>query len=181
MGLGVLLVPLGVPRLALVDERGRRRDTAPEALTTQRAECALRHGAPTAVFGRRMALECLGDAFRLRRSNGCLKRGLGVGMQMVHPEAHLPPVGRMWRNPVFCYRVPTLLVCAAQCLWDAVDLFMVQTPSNWLPFHASSTLGPTAVACQAPRGEAHALPPAAGSTWHPPTRGAPAGQTVFDR
>jgi hypothetical protein len=43
MSLGVLLVPLGVPRLDLVDERGLRRDTAPQALTTQMAEFNLRH------------------------------------------------------------------------------------------------------------------------------------------
>ena len=43
MGLGAPLVPLGVPRLDLVDECGLRRDTAPEALTTQMAEFDLRH------------------------------------------------------------------------------------------------------------------------------------------
>ena len=43
MGLGVLLVPLGVPRLDLVDERGLRRDPAPQALTAQMAEFDLRH------------------------------------------------------------------------------------------------------------------------------------------
>ena len=51
MGLGVPLVPLGVPRLDLVDECGLRRDTAPKALTTQMAEFGLRHVEPTAVFG----------------------------------------------------------------------------------------------------------------------------------
>jgi hypothetical protein len=50
MGLGVLLVPLGVPRLDLGDERGLRRDTTPQALTAQMAEFDLRHVYPTAVF-----------------------------------------------------------------------------------------------------------------------------------
>jgi hypothetical protein len=43
MGLGVLLVPLGVPRLDLFDECGFGRDTAPKTLTTQMAEFDLRH------------------------------------------------------------------------------------------------------------------------------------------
>jgi hypothetical protein len=43
MRLGMLLVPLGVPRLDLVDERSLGRDTAPKALTTQMAEFDLRH------------------------------------------------------------------------------------------------------------------------------------------
>ena len=43
MSLGVLLVPLGVPRLDLFDECGLGRDTAPKALTTQMAEFDLRH------------------------------------------------------------------------------------------------------------------------------------------
>ena len=43
MRLGVLLVPLGVPRLDLVDEGGFRRDTAPKTLTTQMAEFDLCH------------------------------------------------------------------------------------------------------------------------------------------
>ena len=43
MGLGVLRIPLGVPRLDLVGERGLRRDTAPQALTAQMAEFDLRH------------------------------------------------------------------------------------------------------------------------------------------
>jgi hypothetical protein len=56
MCLGVLLVPLGVPRLDLVDECGLRRDTAPKALTTQMAEFDLSHVYPTAVFGSLMEL-----------------------------------------------------------------------------------------------------------------------------
>jgi hypothetical protein len=51
MCLGVLLVPLGIPRLDLVDECGLRRDTAPKALTTQMAEFDLSHVEPTTVFG----------------------------------------------------------------------------------------------------------------------------------
>ena len=43
MGLGMLLVPLGVPRLDLVDEGGLGRDTAPKALTAQVAEFDLGH------------------------------------------------------------------------------------------------------------------------------------------
>ena len=56
MSLGMLLVPLGVPRLDLVDECGLRRDTAPKALPTQMAEFNLSHVSPTAVFGSIMDL-----------------------------------------------------------------------------------------------------------------------------
>ena len=79
MGLGVLRVPLGVPRLDLVDERGRRRDTAPQALTAQMAAFDLRHVEPTAVFRSIMDLSCIRDSFRLRRIKGFIrKRSQGV-------------------------------------------------------------------------------------------------------
>ena len=73
MGLGVLLVPLGIPRLDLVDECGLRRDTAPKALTTQMAEFDLRHVEPTAVFGGIVDLSFIRDSFRLRRIKGFIK------------------------------------------------------------------------------------------------------------
>ena len=51
MGLGVPLVPLGVPCVDLFDVGGLGRDTAPKALTTQMTACDLRHVEPTAVLG----------------------------------------------------------------------------------------------------------------------------------
>ena len=79
MCLGVLLVPLGIPRLDLFDEGGLRRDTAPKALTTQMAEFDLSHVEPTAVFGGRVDLSFLRDSLRLRRIKGFIKRCFGVG------------------------------------------------------------------------------------------------------
>ncbi len=73
MGLGVLLVPLGIPRLDLVDECSLRRDTTPKALTTQMAEFDLRHVEPTAVFGGIVDLSFIRDSFRLRRIKGFIK------------------------------------------------------------------------------------------------------------
>ena len=101
MGLGVLLVPLGVPRLDLVDERGLRRDTAPQALTAQMAEFDLRHVEPTAVFRRIMDRSFIRDSFRLRRIKGFIQRSFGVGIQIVHHEANLLHVGIMLINQFF--------------------------------------------------------------------------------
>jgi hypothetical protein len=101
MCLGVLLIPLGVPRLDLVDERGLRRDTAPQALTAQMAEFDLRHVEPTAVFRRIMDLSFICDSFRLRRSKGFIKRSFGVGIQIVHHEANLLHVRIMLINQFF--------------------------------------------------------------------------------
>jgi hypothetical protein len=108
MGLGVLLVPLGVPRLDLVDERGLRRDTAPQALTAQMAEFDLRHVEPTAVFRSRMDLSFIRDAFRLRRIKGFIQRSFGVGMQIVHHETNLLHVGIMLINKFFDKMRPIL-------------------------------------------------------------------------
>ena len=101
MGLGVLLVPLGVPRLDLVDERGLRRDTAPQALTAQMAEFDLRHVEPTAVFGSIMDVSFVGDSFRLMGIKCFVKRSFGVGIQIVHHEANLLHVGIMLINQFF--------------------------------------------------------------------------------
>jgi len=95
MGLGVPLVPLGVPRLDLVDECGLRRDTAPKALTTHMAACDLRHVEPTAVFGSRVNLSFLRESFRLRGIKGFLERCCGMGMQIVHHEADVLHMGIM--------------------------------------------------------------------------------------
>jgi hypothetical protein len=84
MSLGVLLVPLGVPRLDLLDASGLRRHPAPQTLTTQMAEVALRPVEPTAVLGGRMDLDFIRNAFRLRGIKGCIKRGCGMGISMVH-------------------------------------------------------------------------------------------------
>jgi hypothetical protein len=111
MGLGVLLVPLGVPRLDLVDERGLRRDTAPQALTAQRAEFDLRHVAPTAVLRSIRDRSCIRDAFRLRRLNGVRQRSMGVGMPMVPHEANLLHVGIMLVHQV-CDHVRPIHVCS---------------------------------------------------------------------
>jgi hypothetical protein len=88
MGLGVLLVPLGVPCLDLVEEGGLRRNTAPKALSTQMAEFNLRHVEPTAVFRSIMDLSFLRDSLRLRRLKSFIKSGFGVGIEMVHSQAN---------------------------------------------------------------------------------------------
>src|SRR5262245_32166473 len=111
MGLGVLLVPWGVPRLALVEERGRRRETAPQAWTAQMAACALRHVSPTAVLRRIMDLAFLRDAFRLRRIKGCIQSSRGVGRQMVHHKAPRLHVRSMVINQVFA-KVRPIPFCA---------------------------------------------------------------------
>src|SRR5260370_17303263 len=82
MCLGVPLVPLGVPRLDLFDEGGLGRDTAPKALTTQKAEFDLRHVEPTTVFGGITELEFICDSFRLRRIKGFIKRCFGVRIEI---------------------------------------------------------------------------------------------------
>jgi hypothetical protein len=45
-----------------------------------------------------MDLSFIRDSFRLRRIKGFIQRSLGVGMQIVHHEAHLRHVGRMLIN-----------------------------------------------------------------------------------
>ena len=82
----MLLVPLGVPRLDLVEECGLGRDTAPKALTTQMAEFDLSHVEPTAMFGSGMDVSFIGDSFRLRRIKGFIKRSFGVGIEIVHHQ-----------------------------------------------------------------------------------------------
>jgi hypothetical protein len=114
MSLGVFLIPWGVPRLDLVDECGRRRATAPQTLTTQMAECALRHVAPTAVFGGIMDRELIRASCRRRRITCFIQRGFGMGMPMVHHQtkfAHL--------------RIMLLNKC-----WDKVG------PLNWGPLRS---------------------------------------------
>jgi hypothetical protein len=88
MGLGVLLVPLGVPCLDLVEEGGLRRDTAPKALPTQMAAFHLGHVEPTAGLGSRMDFSFIRDSFRLRRIKSFIQRGFGVGSEMVHHQAN---------------------------------------------------------------------------------------------
>ena len=78
MSLGVLRVPLGVPRLDLVDKCGLRCDTAPQTLTTQMAQFDLRHVEPTAVFGGRMDRSFIRDSFRRRGIKGFIQRGFGM-------------------------------------------------------------------------------------------------------
>jgi hypothetical protein len=101
MRLGVLLVPLGVPRLDLCNACGLRRDTASNTLTTQMAQCALRPVEPTAVFGGIMAREFLRDSLRLRGIKCCIKSGFGMGMQSVHQQTQFLHVGRMLSNKFF--------------------------------------------------------------------------------
>ena len=84
MGLGAPLIPLGVPRLDLVDECGLRRDTALKALTTHMAEFDLRHVEPTAVFGTRVDLSFIRESFRLRGIKCFIERCFGMGMQIRH-------------------------------------------------------------------------------------------------
>ena len=82
MRLGVRLVPLGVPRLDLLDARGLRRETAPQALPAQLAECDRCPLYPTAVFRRRMDRACLREALRLRRIQSFIPRSLGVDFRL---------------------------------------------------------------------------------------------------
>jgi hypothetical protein len=65
MSLGVPLVPLEVPGLDLFDQCGFRRDTAPQALPTQRAEFDLRPVEPTTRLGGRMDRSWIGNALGL--------------------------------------------------------------------------------------------------------------------
>jgi hypothetical protein len=88
MGLGVLRVPLDVPRLNLLDECGWRRDPAPKALTTEMAEFNRRHVSPTPVFGRIMDRSFIRDSLRLRGSKSFIKRGFGVGIAIGHDQTN---------------------------------------------------------------------------------------------
>jgi hypothetical protein len=121
MCLGMPLVPLEVPGLDLVDQCGLRRDTAPEALTTEMAEFDLRHVEPTAMFGGIMDVSFLGDSFGLSGVKCFIQRGFGVGIQLVHHETEFLYVRRMLINQVldkvrpinfrsllrdFCHTVP---------------------------------------------------------------------------
>ena len=101
MCLSVFLVPLGVPRLDLFDERGLRRDTAPKALTTQMAEFDLSHVEPTAVLGSVMDLSFIRDSFRLRRIKSFIKRCFGVGIEIVHHQANFLHMRIMVINKFF--------------------------------------------------------------------------------
>jgi len=94
----MLLVPFGVPRLDLVDACGLGRDTAPQALTTPMAEFALRHVEPTAMCGRVMDVEFIGDAFCLRRIKGFIPRSFAVGLEIVQNSTDLLRMGIMLVN-----------------------------------------------------------------------------------
>ena len=101
MSLGILLVPLGVPRLDLVDEGRLGRDTAPKALPTQMAAFDLRHVEPTAVFGGIMDVSFIGYSFRLRRIKCFIQRGFGVGIAIVHHQTDFLYMRRMFSNSNF--------------------------------------------------------------------------------
>jgi hypothetical protein len=92
MRLGMLLVPLGIPRLDLVDAWGLRRDTAPQTLTTQMAQCDLCHVSPTAVFGGILDCSFIRDSFRLRGIQCFIERCFGVGMQSIHHQTKFFPM-----------------------------------------------------------------------------------------
>ena len=87
MGLGVPLIPLDVPCLDLFDKCSLRRDTAPQALTTQMAEFDLRHVEPTTMFGGIMDRSFIGDSLCLSRGKCFIKRGFGMGIKIIHHEA----------------------------------------------------------------------------------------------
>jgi hypothetical protein len=110
MSLGVLLVPLGVPRLDLVEECGLRRDPAPQTLTTQMAEFDLRPVEPTAVFGGIMKFSFIRDSFRLTGIQCFIQRGFRVGMQIVHPQTNLLHVRRMLINQCL-HKVRPITLC----------------------------------------------------------------------
>ena len=93
-----------VPRVDLVDERFFLSYSARKALTTQMAECDLSHVEPTAVFGGRVDLSFIRDAFCLRRIKCFIKRGFGMGMQIIHHEANFFHMGIMLINK-FLYKV----------------------------------------------------------------------------
>jgi hypothetical protein len=84
--------------LDLFDQCGFRRDTAPQALPTQRAEFDLRPVEPTTRLGGRMDRSWIGNALGLSGGKGFRKRGLSVRMPMVHHPAHLFHVRSMVLN-----------------------------------------------------------------------------------
>jgi hypothetical protein len=106
MRLGMLLVPWGVPRLDLGDEGRLGRDTAPKALTTPMAACALRPVAPTAVFGGIMDGSLSGDSFGLRRRKCFRQRGVGGGMALGHHQADFLHMWSMLINQFLDTRCP---------------------------------------------------------------------------
>src|SRR5262249_40576085 len=114
MRLGVLLVPWGVPRLDLVDAGGCRRDTAPQTLTTQMAECALCHVEPTAMFGGIMELSLIGASFGLGGGKCVIQRGCGVGMPIGQHEADFLDMRRMRINQ-FWDKVRPIHFCSLLC------------------------------------------------------------------
>jgi hypothetical protein len=106
MRLGMLLVPLGVPRLDLVDEGRLGRETAPKALTTPMAACDLRPVEPTAVFGGIMDGSLIGDSFGLRRRKCFRQRGVGVGSAIGQHQADFLPLRSMLINQCLAKRCP---------------------------------------------------------------------------
>lgn len=73
MRLGILGVPFGIPRRDRCTERFFGRDAVCEALATEMAQCDLGHVSPTAVLGRLMEIEFIGEAFGLRRLKGFIQ------------------------------------------------------------------------------------------------------------
>jgi hypothetical protein len=128
MSLGVLLVPLGVPRLDLFDKCGLRRDTAPQTLTAQMAQFDLCHVEPTAVFGGRMDLSFLRDAFRLRGIKGFIQRCCGMGMQIVHHQTKFFPMGIRLINKC-ADKVCPLYLCSL------LSNFGIPLASEWFKSH----------------------------------------------
>jgi hypothetical protein len=114
MGLGVLLVPFGVPRADLFAECGLCRDTTPKALTTQMAEFNLRHVEPTAVFGSIMDLSFIRDPFRLRWIKSFIKRRLGMGIEIVHHQTNFFHMRLMLINK-FSDKIRPIHLCPLCC------------------------------------------------------------------
>jgi len=145
MGLGMRLVPLGVPRLNLVEERGRGRDTAPQALTAQMAEFDLGHVEPTAMLGRRMDLSFIRDSLRFRGITCFRKRGFRVGMQMVHHEANLRPMGSMLLNKCLD-KVRPITCCPLR------SDFGISLTSSWLKSNKNVCRSISLILCVIPQG-----------------------------
>jgi len=106
ISLGMPLVPLDVPRLDFFEEGGLGSAAAHEALTTQMAECNLRHIEPTAMFGGRMDRSCIGYSLRLMGIKGFRKRGLEMGIEISHDQTDFLHVRRMLINKFLEKMIP---------------------------------------------------------------------------
>src|SRR5258708_24423044 len=79
-------VPPLLPGADFVDERLFVRDPTIQALAAQDTQLDLGHVQPAPVLGRVMNLQLVGQALRLRRSEGLIERGRAVRIQLIHDQ-----------------------------------------------------------------------------------------------